>query len=272
VTFAASDGPHVGVLTGDTIEDLGSGDVGALITGMTPDRPSADNRQYQRSEVRLLAPIGRPGKVICAGINYRSHLDENPGAVMPKRPFFFSKLNSAVIGPDDPIVFPYDDCALDYEVELAVVVARRMQRVRAADALGHLFGFTILNDVSARDLQTAPDLQMTMGKGLDTFCPLGPVVVTQDELGPLGSLAVRSWVNGDLRQDGNTADWIFGVPELLEALTANITLEPGDVVSTGTPAGVALFRPNKDYMRPGDSVTVGVEGIGELTNPVVNRA
>lgn len=222
-----------------------------------------------RRELKLLAPIARPGKIICTGTNYRSHLQENPSATSPSRPYFFAKLPSAVIGPGDAIVRPATVAQLDPEVELAVVIGRRARRVTAGRALDHIFGYTILNDVSAREWQFALDGQMMLGKGLDTFCPLGPVVVTADEVGDPGDLRLWTMVNGEVRQDSTTAECIFDVPNVLEHLTRDVTLEPGDVVSTGTPAGVGLFRVPQVWLQPGDEVVVAIDGIGELRNHVV---
>ena len=241
----------------------------ALSVGLSALRRSNVPRAQRTSKPgRLVAPIPRPGKVICAGVNYRSHLDENPRAFLPDRPFFFAKLPSAVIGPDEPIMKPYPSCQLDYEVELAVVIGRRARTLRRDDALDHVFGYTVMNDVSARDLQFASDAQMTLGKGLDTFCPLGPVIVTADEVNDPSALTLRTTVNGDVRQEGSTSDWIFDLATILAALTTHVTLEPGDIVSTGTPAGVAVFRDPPPWLEPGDHVQVEVEGVGRLGNPV----
>ena len=217
----------------------------------------------------VLAPIERPGKVICTGINYHSHLDENPAATLPSRPFFFAKLPSAVIGPGAPIVKPNALTQLDPEVELAVVIGRRARNLTPAAAMEYVFGYTILNDVSARDWQFAPDGQMMLSKGMDSFCPLGPVIVTADEIADPANLRLRTLVNGEVRQDSTTAENIFDLPTVLAALTACVTLEPGDVVSTGTPAGVGLFRHPQVWLEPGDDVVLEIEGIGALTNPVV---
>ena len=217
---------------------------------------------------RLLAPVPSPGKILCAGINYRSHKEENPKAVFPEKPSFFSKLPTAVIGPGQPIVLPYPDSRTDYEVELALVVGKTMKNVPRDRALEYVFGFTVLNDVSCRDLQFGLQHE-TIGKGIDTYCPLGPEIVLRDELPDPGGLRVESRVNGELRQSSSTADMIFSVPVLLEFLTSFVTLHPGDVVSTGTPAGVGLFRRPPVFLQPGDAVEVSVEGIGTLRNEVV---
>ncbi len=218
------------------------------------------------SPERLLAPL-RPGKILCSGINYASHKEENPDATMPEEPFFFSKLPSAVVGPGEPIVIPAEQTKTDYEVELALVIGRRAKRVGEPDALDHVFGWTILNDVSARDIQFK-DLQITLGKNPDTYAPLGPEVVTVDELGDWSTLRVSTTLNGETMQSSQTSEMLFSPARLIEFLTALITLEPGDVVSTGSPAGVGTFRDPPVYLRPGDTVTVAVDRIGELTNPV----
>jgi 2-keto-4-pentenoate hydratase/2-oxohepta-3-ene-1,7-dioic acid hydratase in catechol pathway len=223
---------------------------------------------HEIGRVRLRAPIPRPGKILCSGINYRGHLEENPGAKLPESPFFFSKLPSAVIGPGDPIVHPKLTRQLDYEVELAVVIGRTIRRVGEREAMEAVAGYTILHDVSARDVQFK-DNQITLGKNFDTFAPMGPSIVTADEVPDPGDLRLVTAVNGRVLQDGSTRDWVFPLPRLLAALSAVMTLEPGDVVSTGTPAGVGVFRKPQVFLRPGDVVVLEVEGIGRLENPVV---
>jgi 2,4-diketo-3-deoxy-L-fuconate hydrolase len=219
------------------------------------------------ARAQLLAPLQRPGKIVCCGVNYASHQQENPAAVLPAEPFFFAKLPSAVVGPGEPVILPGPQTELDYEVELAVVIGRRARGLSEAEALGAVFGYTILNDVSARDVQFR-DNQITLGKGADTFCPLGPVIVTADEIPDPQALIVSSSVNGQVRQQESTAGMIFPVARLLAFLSQNITLEPGDVVSTGTPAGVGCFMNPPGLLRAGDQVEVRVDGIGALANPV----
>jgi 2,4-diketo-3-deoxy-L-fuconate hydrolase len=219
-------------------------------------------------EVGLLPPIARPGKVLCAGINYRSHLDENPAARMPDQPFFFSKLPSVIIGHGNPIIHNPRTRQLDWEVELAAVIGRTARRLQRESAVEYLAGYTVLNDVSARDVQFK-DQQITLGKNFDTFAPMGPCLATPDELPDLDNVRLRSWVNDELMQDSSTADMIFSLAELLVDLTSILTLEPGDVVSTGTPSGVGIFRQPQVFLKAGDVVTVEVEGIGRLVNPVV---
>jgi 2-keto-4-pentenoate hydratase/2-oxohepta-3-ene-1,7-dioic acid hydratase in catechol pathway len=218
---------------------------------------------------RVLAPLRRPGKQIFVGVNYEDHVAELPPPwKMTEEPFFFSKLQTAIIGPGDAIVLPADDSSVDYEVEMVAVIGKTASKVKADDALDHIFGWTIVNDVTERAIQ-ATDNQLTMAKGVDTFCPLGPAIVLRDELPDPGSLDIWTEVNGETRQSSNTSKLIFSVEEIIESVSRLITLEPGDTVSTGTPAGVGAFATPPRFLQPGDVVTVGVEGIGELSNPVV---
>jgi 2-keto-4-pentenoate hydratase/2-oxohepta-3-ene-1,7-dioic acid hydratase in catechol pathway len=227
-----------------------------------------ETKSYAFQEVQLLAPLPRPGKILCSGINYRSHSDENPNAKMPDEPFFFSKLPSAVIGPGQPIVHPRNTRQLDYEVELAVVIGKTMRGAPDDQVMSRVFGYTLLHDVSARDVQFK-DNQITLGKNFDTFAPIGPCIATSDELTEPGNVRLRSLVNGQVRQDGSTRDWLFPLPRLLSFLSQVMTLEPGDLVSTGTPAGVGAFRQPPVFLKPGDVVTLEAEGIGRLENPVI---
>jgi 2-keto-4-pentenoate hydratase/2-oxohepta-3-ene-1,7-dioic acid hydratase in catechol pathway len=266
-------GPRVAVDLGDSLAvtshrsllELIDADGSALAA---VERQLATAERVSSGGARLLAPIPHPGKVICAGINYHSHLDENPKATLPARPFFFAKLPSAVIGPGDAIVKLDPASQLDPEVELGVVIGRRARNLQRRDALDAVFGYTIVNDMSAREWQFAPDAQFMLGKAQDTFCPLGPVVVTRDEVPNPGALHLSATVNGERRQDSTTAECIFDLASLLEALTRYVTLEPGDVISTGTPAGVGLFRSPQVWLQPGDEVVLEIEGIGTLSNPV----
>ncbi|MER5326625.1 fumarylacetoacetate hydrolase family protein [Streptosporangium roseum] len=214
-----------------------------------------------------VAPL-RPGKIVAIGLNYLDHIRE-AGMDKPERPLMFAKFPSSVIGPGEPIVI---DGALtervDWEVELAVVIGAPLRRASPAEALAGVAGYTVANDVSARDLQFA-DGQWTRGKSLDTFCPLGPVVVTPDELGDPQSLRLRTVVNGETVQDSSTEEMLFGVAELLSYCSRAFTLEPGDVVLTGTPWGCGEFMDPRRSLRPGDVLEVTVEGIGTLRNPVV---
>jgi 2-keto-4-pentenoate hydratase/2-oxohepta-3-ene-1,7-dioic acid hydratase in catechol pathway len=222
------------------------------------------------SSTPLRAPL-RPGKIVCIGLNYRDHARE-AGLDPPTRPLVFAKFPSAVIGPDEPILIDASlTTRVDWEVELAVVIGRRMRGVDASDALDHVFGYTVANDVSARDVQFA-DGQWVRGKSFDSFCPLGPVVVTRDELPDPQALALRTRVNGETVQDSSTAEMIFGVAELLASCSESFTLEPGDVVLTGTPWGCGEFMEPRRCLHPGDLVEAEVEGIGVLRNPVAAPA
>jgi 2-keto-4-pentenoate hydratase/2-oxohepta-3-ene-1,7-dioic acid hydratase in catechol pathway len=216
----------------------------------------------------LRAPL-RPGKVVAIGLNYLDHIRET-GMDTPERPLVFAKFPSSVVGPGDPIVI---DRALtervDWEVELAVVIGSVMRDVPAADALSHVFGYTVGNDVSARDLQFG-DGQWVRGKSLDSFCPLGPVVVTACEIPDPQALRLSTRVNGEIVQESSTSEMLFGVAELLEFCSRSFTLEPGDVVLTGTPWGCGEWMTPQRSLQPGDVVTMEIEGIGVLTNPVVS--
>ncbi|MFD9950397.1 fumarylacetoacetate hydrolase family protein [Nonomuraea sp. NPDC059023] len=211
----------------------------------------------------------RPGKIVAIGLNYLDHIRE-AGMDEPRRPLMFAKFPSSVIGPGEPIVI---DSGLtervDWEVELAAVIGTPLRNVTGDEALAGVAGYTVANDVSARDLQFA-DGQWTRGKSLDTFCPLGPVVVTPDELGDPQDLKLWTRVNGETVQDSSTAEMLFGVAELLAFCSRAFTLEPGDVVLTGTPWGCGEFMNPRRSLRPGDTVETGVEGIGVLVNPVTD--
>jgi 2-keto-4-pentenoate hydratase/2-oxohepta-3-ene-1,7-dioic acid hydratase in catechol pathway len=215
----------------------------------------------------LTAPLV-PGKVVAIGLNYRDHIRET-GMATPEAPLIFAKFPSSVIGPGEPIVIDRTlTQRVDWEVELAVVVGREMRNVAAADALDHVFGYTVGNDVSARDLQFG-DGQWVRGKSLDGFCPIGPVVVTADEIPDPQALGLRTRVNGELVQDSSTGEMIFGVAELLAYCSRAFTLNPGDVLLTGTPWGCGEFMDPPRHLQPGDVVEVEVDAIGVLSNPVV---
>lgn len=217
---------------------------------------------------RRLAPVSDPGKVVAIGLNYVDHATE-VALEPPKDPLVFAKFPSAIVGPDEPIRWSRDlTDAVDYEAELAVVIGRPARRVSVVEALDHVFGYTCLNDVSARDLQFA-DGQWVRAKSLDTFCPIGPWIVTVDEIPDPQALAIRCRVGDEILQDGNTGDMIFGVAELISRLSRAFTLEPGDVIATGTPPGVGWARNPRRLLKDGELVTVEIEGIGVLENPLV---
>jgi 2-keto-4-pentenoate hydratase/2-oxohepta-3-ene-1,7-dioic acid hydratase in catechol pathway len=211
--------------------------------------------------------VPNPGKIVCVGLNYRKHAEET-GAAIPTSPVLFSKFSNTVAGPDEDV--PLTDAATqyDYEVELAVVMGETARRVSEADALDKVFGYAAANDVSARDLQNRTS-QWLLGKTMDKFMPIGPYLVTADEVRDPQKLAIRTWLNGDLRQNSNTDDMIFPVAELIAYISRHFTLEPGDVIITGTPEGVILGMEEKRWMVPGDVVEVEVEGLGKLRNRMV---
>lgn len=271
VTYEKDGTAGVGVRDGESILATGYGSMLELIGDGEQGLARARETRETVEPDRLLSPIPRPPKILCSGINYASHKEENPGAEFNPEPYFFSKLPSSVIGPDEPIVIPSPESQVDYEVELAFVIGTSAKRVPAERALEHIFGYTVLHDVSARDIQFKPIQggQITLGKGVDTFCPLGPEIATSDEIPDPSALHVRALVNGEQRQNSPTSDMLFSVPELIEFLSEIITLEPGDVISTGSPAGVGTFMDPPAYLKPGDEVTVEVEEIGALTNPVI---
>jgi 2-keto-4-pentenoate hydratase/2-oxohepta-3-ene-1,7-dioic acid hydratase in catechol pathway len=211
-------------------------------------------------------PIDRPGKIICVGLNYRDHAEEQ-GVDLPTAPLLFAKWNNTLIGPGEPIVIPPIVTKTDYEAELGVVIGSRASKVSAENALEAVAGYICVNDVSARDLQFA-DGQWSRGKSPDTYCPVGPQLVPRDEIPDPQKLAIRAILNGETLQDSTTANMVFGVAEIIAYVTQTITLEPGDLIATGTPAGVGAFRDPKVFMQPGDEITIEIEGLGSLTNPV----
>lgn len=211
-------------------------------------------------------PIEPPGKIICVGLNYRDHAEEQ-GVELPSAPLLFAKWSNTLIGPGDAIVLSPESSQVDYEAELGVVIGRKVKRISEADALGAVRGYTCVNDVSARDLQFA-DKQWSRGKSLDTFCPVGPELVDADQVPDPQALPIRCVLNGETMQDSSTANMIFSVAEIIAYISRTITLEPGDLIATGTPAGVGVFRDPKVLLKDGDEVTVEIEGVGTLTNPV----
>jgi 2-keto-4-pentenoate hydratase/2-oxohepta-3-ene-1,7-dioic acid hydratase in catechol pathway len=234
------------------------------------------NEVLPLGDAPLLAPIPRPRRnIFCVGKNYHEHVREFAGSgfdsgaadAIPEFPIIFSKVPECVIAHCDKIRFdPAVSSAIDYEGELAVIIGKGGRGIQKGDALNHVWGYTIVNDVTARDVQSRMK-QWHVGKSFDTFCPMGPWAVTADEI-DLGDTLIRTWVNGELRQDANTRDLIFDVPTIIETLSAGITLYPGDIIATGTPAGVGIgFKPPK-YLIDGDIVTISIAGLGTLENRV----
>jgi len=219
------------------------------------------------SAAKLNAPIPRPGKIVCVGRNYAEHARER-GAEVPTQPIFFLKSNNTICGPGDAIILPPDSTQVDYEAELAVVIGKGGKSIPEENAYDHVAGCMILNDVSARDMQSA-DKQWFRGKSCDTFAPTGPWIVTKDEIPDPHRLRISLTLNGQTMQDSNTGNMIFKISYLISYLSQTLTWEPGDILSTGTPEGIGASRTPPVFLKPGDSVSITIEKIGSLTNPVV---
>ena len=213
-----------------------------------------------------MIPIDRPGKIVCVGLNYKDHAEEQ-GVELPKAPLFFAKYTTSLIGPGDAIVIPPSVAQCDYEAELGVVIGTTVKNISKESAFEAVRGYVVANDVSARDLQLG-DGQWTRGKSPDTFCPVGPLV-PRDEVGDPHALPIRCIVSGATLQDSNTSNLIFGIDEIISYASRTSSLEAGDLILTGTPAGVGLFREPMRLLVPGDTVTVEIDGVGSITNPVV---
>lgn len=281
VTFEVNGQVKPGVLSDvDTVLDLSTIGYPTMLhfiesssDGLTKAAAFADQSpepaRYKLSTVKLRAPIPRPRKLICVGLNYRDHAAET-GAEIPTVPTIFNKFATAVIGPGDKIVLPRVSKAPDYEAEFAFVIGRGGRNIAADDWRNHVFGYTIVNDVTARDYQRATS-QWLMGKTFDTFAPMGPWIATADEISDPHNLDIQIEINGEVLQDSNTRELIFKIPDLVAFLSSVFTLEPGDIVSTGTPAGVGFVRKPPRFLHPGDEVAVKIPAIGELRNPVVSE-
>jgi 2,4-didehydro-3-deoxy-L-rhamnonate hydrolase len=298
--FLADDGPTTGLLTADDrVVRLAAADGGLDLAladgrfGQVLEEAAAavsgtgGDVGRRRSDLEPLPALEYPGKIVCVGLNYRDHIAEQH-LELPARPMLFAKFGNAIIGDGEPIVRPEGTTALDLEVELGVVIGKRARRVAAADAMSHVAGYLAVNDVSARDWQgnraalregERGDGQWLRAKGSDTFFPIGPILSTPESIPNPHHIALRSWVTrtnatGEAElipmQDGNTADMVWQIPELIAYISRAITLEPGDILSTGTPAGVGVYREPPLFLEPGDRVRCEVEGIGGVENPVVD--
>ncbi|MBE2182345.1 MAG: fumarylacetoacetate hydrolase family protein [Anaerolineae bacterium] len=267
LTFTVNGRTRIGELVGDTVYALAWQDNMRQMVR----RGIVANRAYERfplESVKVEAPL-MPSKIICIGLNYADHAKET-GAELPKAPVIFAKFPSAIIAHGDLIKWKSEITSkVDWEAELVVVIGKKAKDVSEDDALNYVFGYTIGNDISARDLQKTIDVQWTRGKSLDTFCPLGPVIVTRDEIENPQALKVTCKVNDHVMQDGTTADMIFSVKQLVSYCSQMFTLLPGDLIMTGTPAGVGAGRKPARFLKDGDTVTVSIEGIGDLTNQCV---
>ncbi len=220
------------------------------------------------SDVKIVTPIPQQVKILCSGLNYKSHIDEEPGAKFLDAPRYFAKLPNTVIGPDDPIIWLGEKFQVDFEVEFAVVFGKKASRLTEQNAMDHIFGYTILHDVGSRYIQFK-DGNEVMGKNLDSFCPIGPCIVTKDEIPNPEKCRLTLKLNGTTMQNETNEDWCFSLPRLIEWLTMAITMEAGDILSTGTPAGIGFFRNPQVFLKPGDVCELTISGIGTLSNPVV---
>jgi 2,4-didehydro-3-deoxy-L-rhamnonate hydrolase len=253
-----------GRVEGEDVVPMGRDLAAYLATGETIEAPAVALRS-----VHLLAPIPRPGKVICIGLNYRDHAEES-GLPLPEVPILFPKFANSVIGPGAPIVLPPETAEPDYEAELGIVIGRTAHRVDTADALSYVAGYTCMNDVSARDLQNRTS-QWMLGKAIDTFLPCGPWLVTAEEIPDPQALAIRLRLNGRELQSSTTGQMVFGVAELVASISRTMTLDPGDLIATGTPPGVGFARTPPVWLSDGDEVEVEIEGVGVLANPVMKE-
>jgi 2-keto-4-pentenoate hydratase/2-oxohepta-3-ene-1,7-dioic acid hydratase in catechol pathway len=278
VTFQQDSNIEPGVMVGGQVIGLrgaGFDSVASVIAGGAAALDSVrrwvlrplGNELPDMAKIRLLAPIPKPPKIICIGLNYRDHAEEGKMAI-PDVPTVFAKFPTAVTGHRHPVVLPRNSAKPDYEAEFVVVIGKRGRHIPEEQWLDYVFGYTMLNDVSARDFQMATT-QWMMGKTFDTFAPFGPEIVTADEVADPHNLAISLTLNGEVMQNSNTRNMIFKIPRLIAFLSSVFTLEPGDIIATGTPAGVGFARKPPRWLKPGDEMTVRVEGLGELTNPVI---
>jgi 2-keto-4-pentenoate hydratase/2-oxohepta-3-ene-1,7-dioic acid hydratase in catechol pathway len=282
ITFESADGLRLGVVTADGVLPLEGSDGGDALSPRTlfaqgeaalarvqaaVERSPGAAALRQERDLRLGPCVYQPGKILAVGLNYRRHAQET-GAPLPETPVLFSKFNNTLAAACEPVPLPKVARQYDYEVELGVVIGRRTSGVSVERALEHVLGYCTANDLSARDLQTRTS-QWLLGKTLDRFCPVGPYLVTRDEVPDPQRLALRTWVNGELRQNSSTADMIFSVAQIVSYASQYMTLYPGDLIITGTPEGVILGMPEpRTWLKPGDEVVVEVEGLGRLISPL----
>jgi len=274
VSFSESDGlirPGVLLEEGSMVVDLttaGHADTLAAITaGVIKLETGGAYRGYKLDDVKLHAPLANPPRVFCIGLNYRDHAIES-GMEIPKFPVVFFKMTPSIVGPGDAIVLTSMTKEPDYEAEFAFVIGKGGFAIPAAEAMDQVYGYTIINDVSARDIQFSTS-QWSLSKSLPTYCPMGPAIVTADEIADPHALDVELSIDGEVLQHSNTRELVFKIPALIEYISAITPLLPGDIVSTGTPFGVGLGRNPKRWLKPGETVKITIEGLGHLTNPVV---
>jgi len=274
VSFSLADGkirPGAWMEEMNLVTDLSStpySDALAMITaGVTTIDPPGTYVAFNVSDVRLHAPLANPPRLFAIGLNYREHAIESK-LPFPDFPVVFFKLQTAIIGPGEAIVLPKNSTEPDYEAELAFVIGKGGFRIPASAWREHVYGYTIINDVSARDIQRSTS-QWSMAKSFPTFCPMGPAIVTADEISDPHALKIGLSIDGEVLQNSTTSELLFKIPALIEYLSSIAPLLPGDIVSTGTPSGVGMGRTPKRWLKPGENVTVTIEGLGSLTNPVV---
>jgi 2-keto-4-pentenoate hydratase/2-oxohepta-3-ene-1,7-dioic acid hydratase in catechol pathway len=273
IRFGEKGNEKPGLLQGERIIDLRGIfpaipdiDAGFFEAGWL-EKVSVVEEKGEKMDVRIGSPVKRPSKIICLGKNYTEHVKEG-GFDKPELPITFAKAPSALNGPFDPIILPQSSLQVDWEVELAVIMGREGKRIPAERAFDYIAGFTIMNDVSGRDVQFG-DGQWFRGKSFDSFAPMGPALVTMDEIEDIAALNLTSLVDGEVMQEGNTAEMIFPVPYIVEFLSRDITLNPGDIISTGTPSGVGIFRDPPIVLEPGNVVECRIDKLGALINGVV---
>jgi len=252
----------------ETIEGFISAGENALCTAESLLKEATAEQHVRLDGGSLLAPIASPPKIICLGLNYRDHAKET-AATLPKEPIIFMKPHTAIIGTGEKINKSFVT-ELDYEGELAIVMGRKCKNVPVSEAKGCVFGYTVFNDVSAREIQFG-DKQWTRGKSFDTFAPIGPCIATKAQLPDTSNLRIRTWVNGELRQNGSTRNMVFNVEEIVHQLSRVMTLEACDIIATGTPAGVAMAMKKPKWLQKGDVVRIEIEGIGTLENAVEEK-
>ena len=275
VSFSEKDGRvRPGILLHDIgivldIEIAGYADVLAAIgAGLNTYERGDSYWGYPLSKIKIHAPLSNPPRIFCIGLNYRDHAIES-GMEIPKFPVVFFKLAPSIIGPGEAIVLPPITKEPDYEAEFAFVIGKGGFQIPAGEAMAHVYGYTIINDVSARDIQFSTS-QWSLSKSLPTFCPMGPYIVTADEIADPHALDVQLSIDGEVLQHSNTSELVFKIPELIEYISSITPLLPGDIVSTGTPFGVGLGRNPKRWLKPGETVSITIEGVGQLVNPVVS--
>ncbi len=272
ISFSINDGlvrPGALLEDGNLVLDLSSGynDTRAVIAAGTSAIPAGVTYpSYPLAEVRIHAPLSNPPRIFCIGANYAEHAKET-GHAVAEFPIVFFKMSTAIIGPGEPIVIPVNSSEPDYEAELAFVIGHGGYRIPADQWQRHVYGYTIVNDVSARDIQRQTS-QWSLAKSFPTFCPMGPAIVTADEVPDPHSLEIRLTIDGETLQHASTNQFVFQIPRLVEYISSITPLLPGDIVSTGTPAGVGTGRTPKRWLKPGESVTISIEHIGAITNPV----